>query len=161
MKRDLLKGLTMLVLIVTLALATAVVSANAQSTANKVVASVPFEFSIGYKVLPAGEYSVQSIVTAGDGLLIQSTDGKLMALRLSEATQRIKNKSQAHLVFHRYGERYFLAEVWNGTDNTGRQLIKSQEERELESQQTIASARENAHASNATYEIVEVLAELR
>ena len=161
MKREFLKGFTMLVLIVTIALATAVVSANAQSNANKVVADVPFEFSVGYKALPAGTYSVQSIVSAGDGLLIQSTDGKTSALRLSEATRRIKEKPQARLVFHRYGERYFLAEVWNGVDNTGRQLTKSQEERAIADERILASAKENAHAANDIYEIVEVLALLR
>ena len=161
MRREFLKGFTMLVLIVTLALATAVVSANGQSTANKVVANVPFEFSVGYKALPSGTYSVQSIVSAGDGLLIQSTDGKISALRPSEATQPIKEKSQARLVFHRYGERYFLAEVWNGVDNTGRQLTKSQEERAIANELMLASAKENAPAAGAIYEIVEVTALLR
>jgi hypothetical protein len=161
MRREFLKGFTMLVLIVTLALATAVVSANGQSTANKVVANVPFEFSVGYKALPSGTYSVQSIVSAGDGLLIQSADGKISALRLSEATQPIKEKSQARLVFHRYGERYFLAEVWNGIDKAGRQLTKSQEERAIANELMLASAKENAHAAGAIYEIVEVTALLR
>ena len=161
MKREFLKGFTMLVLVVTLALAMAVVSANGQSTANKVVANVPFEFSVGYKALPAGTYSVQSIVSAGDGLLIQSTDGKISALRLSEATRRIKEKPQARLVFHRYGERYFLAEVWSGLDNSGRQLLRSQEELAIESELRMASSRENAHAPNVMYEIVEVAAILR
>jgi hypothetical protein len=161
MRREFLKGFTMLALIVTLAFATAVVSANGQSTANKVVANVPFEFSVGYKALPSGTYSVQSIVSAGDGLLIQSTDGKISALRLSEATQPIKEKSQARLLFRRYGERYFLAEVWNGIDNTGRQLTKSQEERAIANELMLASAKENAHAAGAIYEIVEVTALLR
>lgn len=161
MKREFLKGFTMLVLIVTLALTTAIVSAKAQSTAKKVVANVPFEFSVGYKALPAGTYSVQSIISAGDGLLIQSADGKLSALRLSEATRQIKEKPRARLVFHRYGERYFLAEVWNGIDNTGRQLTKSQEERAIADELMLASAKENAHAANAIYEIVEVVALLQ
>jgi hypothetical protein len=161
MKREFLKGFTMLVLIVTLALATAIAPANAQSNANKVVADVPFEFSVGYKALPAGTYSVQSIVSAGNGLLIQSTDGKMSALRLSEATPRIKEKPKARLVFHRYGERYFLAEVWNGVDNTGRQLTKSQEELAIANELMLASAKENAHAANDIYEIVEVVALLR
>ena len=161
MKREFLKGFTMLVLVVTLALTLAVVSANGQSTANKVVANVPFEFSVGYKMLPAGDYSVQSIVSAGNGLLIQSTDGKISALRLSEATRQIKERTKARLVFHRYGQRYFLAEVWNGVDNAGRQLTKSQEERALASELMLASAKENAHAGNDLYEIVEVVAILR
>jgi len=158
MKREFLQRFTMLVLL-TLVLATAAVSANAQSTANRVVANVPFEFSVGYKTLPAGEYSVEAILSAGNGLLIKSSDGKISALRLSDSTRQIKEQSQARMVFHRYGERYFLAEVWNGVDQTGRRLTESQEERALESG-LLASARENAHPA-ATYEIVEVLALLR
>jgi hypothetical protein len=160
MKKEILKNATMLVLLATLALATAAVSANAQAQANKVVANVPFEFSVGFKAMPAGEYSVQTIISAGNGLLIQSTDGKISALRLSDATDRIKSNSQPRLVFHRYGERYFLAEVWNGA-NTGRRLAQSQEESAIESEFTLASARENAHAPGAVYETVEVLATLR
>lgn len=163
MKRELLKGIAMLALMVTLAIATAVVSANAQS-AQKVVADIPFEFNIGYKTMPAGEYSVQTIVSAGDGLLIQSADGKNSALRLSEATEKARDKSHARLVFHRYGDRYFLAQVWTGSNNTGRQLLKSQDETAVERELTIASASDNAHAtdkSQTLYETVEVLAVLR
>jgi hypothetical protein len=164
MKRGLLKGITMLALMVVLALASAVASANAQS-AQKVVADVPFDFSVGYKTLPAGEYSVQTIASAGDGLLIRSADGKTSALRLSEPTEKAKDKSHARLVFHRYGERYFLAQVWSGSNNTGRQLMKSQEESAIERELSIiASASDKAHASDkaqALYETVEVLAVLR
>jgi hypothetical protein len=159
MKREFLKVLTMFAVIVTLALATAV-SAKAQ-TANKIVANVPFDFSVGYKTMPAGEYSVQSITTPGNALLIQSINRKTSALRLSDATRRIKDKPHARLVFHRYGERYFLAEVWNGLENSGRQLVKSQEERGIERELMLASSMENAHAPNAVYETVEVLAVLR
>lgn len=158
MKRQFLKGFTMLMLVVVLALATAVISANAQSS-NKVVADVPFEFSVGYKTMPVGEYSVQIVASAGNALLIQNVDAKTSALRLSEATDRLKNSSQARLVFHRYGERYFLAEVWNGADITGRQLLKSLEERAIEGE--LASIASTSDESHTTYEIVEVVAKLR
>jgi len=160
MKKETLRGLTMLVLVVTLALAWYAVSVNAQTPSNKVVANVPFEFSVGYKSMPAGEYAVQTISSASNGLLIQSTDGKISALRLSDETDRIKEKSQARLVFHRYGEHYFLAEVWNGA-NTGRRLSKSQEESAIADEFILASAGENAHAKTVIYETVEVLAVLR
>lgn len=161
MKKELLKGFTMLMLIVVLALATAVASANAQSS-NKVVADIPFGFSVGYKTMPAGEYSVQTVATAGDALMIQSGDAKISALRLSEATDRMKNKTHARLVFHRYGERYFLAEVWNGTDTSGRQLMKSLEERAIEQELAgIAAKSEQSETGQTTYETVEVVAVLR
>jgi hypothetical protein len=158
MKKQLLKGFTMLVLMVVLALATAVASANAQS-ASKVAADIPFEFSVGYKTMPAGEYLVQTVATAGDSLMIQSADGQTSALRLSEETERMKNKTPARLVFHRYGERYFLAEVWNGADRAGRQLLKSQEERAIE--RAFASISSNDATAKNTYERVEVAASLR
>lgn len=158
MKRELLKGFTMLWLVVVLAFATAVVSAQAQST-SKVVADIPFEFSVGYKTMPAGEYSVRTILTASNGLMIQSADGRTSAVRLSDATERAKGKTNARLVFHRYGERYFLAEVWNGADHTGRQLTKSQEERGIERELTIASTSDKP--TQAPFETVEVVAVLR
>ena len=155
MKRELVKGFAMMTLIVVLALTTAVASGKAQS-ANRIVADIPFAFSVGYKTMPAGEYSVQTIASAGNGLLIRSADGRISALRLSDETSRIKNKPHARLVFHRYGERYFLAEVWNGADNTGRQLLQSQEERAV--QRELAST---SPSDQTTYETVEVVAMLR
>ena len=158
MKKELVKGLTMLMLVVAFALATAVASAKPQLS-HRVVADIPFEFSVGYKAMPAGEYDIKTINTAGNALLIRSADGKNSALRLSDETGRKENKTRARLVFHRYGERYFLAEVWNGIDQTGRQLLKSQEERAIEKEFKSISA--NSATEKNTYETVEVLAALR
>jgi hypothetical protein len=158
MKKELLKGFTMLVLVAVLAFSTAVASGQSNN-ANKLSANIPFEFNVGYKTMPAGEYTVQTVVSAGDALLIKSADANISALRLSEATSRIKDKRHARLVFNRYGDRYFLAEVWNGVDDIGRQLLKSAEERAVEREFAIASAeREAAHA---TYQRIEIAAVLR
>jgi hypothetical protein len=157
MKKELLKGLTMFVLVTVFALATAVVSAKAQS-ANRVVATIPFEFSVGYKPMPAGDYSVQSVSTSISALMIKSADGKTAAVRLSNETGRSKN-TEARLVFHRYGERYFLVEVWNGTDSTGRRLLKSKEESAIENE--LASLPSKGDSAKNTYETIEVLASLR
>ena len=157
MKKELLKGFTMLMLIVVLALATAVASANAQP-ANKLVADIPFEFSVDYKTMPAGEYSVQTVATAGDALMIQSADGKTTVLRPCEATERAGKKAAARLVFHRYGQRYFLAEVWNGA-GAGQQLMKSRSEHDIE--QELASITSKSELAQKSYEIVEVLATVR
>ena len=155
MEKKLLKGFTMLVLVAVLAFSTAVASGQSNN-ANKLSANIPFEFNVGYKTMPAGEYTVQTVVSAGDALLIKSTDANTSALRLSEATSRTKDKRHARLVFNRYGDRYFLAEVWNGVDDIGRQLLKSEEERAVEREFSIASAeREAAHA---TYQRIEIAA---
>ena len=157
MKKEFLRGLTMLAAIVALAFVTAVAS-NAQSSNNsaskltnkashQLIAAIPFEFNIDYKTMPAGEYSVQTVATASDALLIQSTDGKNSALRPSTATERSQKNATARLVFHRYGQRYFLAEVWSG-DKAGRQLMKSRDELDFECEGAdLSSKSEQARSS--------------
>ena len=147
-----------MMLLVVLALASAVVSANAQSS-KKIVADVPFEFSVGYKTMPAGQYSVQIVLSAGNGLLIQNADATESVVRLTEATDSIKDKTHARLIFHRYGERYFLAEVWNGAETSGHRVFKSLEESAIERE--LASTASTSDESQATYQIVEVVAMLR
>lgn len=158
MKKELLKGITMLVLVTVFAFATAVASANAQS-ANRVVANVPFEFSVGSKAMPAGEYSVQAINGTNSTLMIRSADAKRAAVRLSSEIGRSKKNTHARLVFHRYGERYFLAEVWSGFDETGRQLATSKEEKAIENE--LASIPSSGDSAKSSYESVVVLASLR
>jgi len=151
MKKNILKGFTMLMLLVAVALAAAVVSANAQS--NPIKANIPFEFVVGDKTLPAGTY-IAKPATNGGALTIQSADGKNSAVRMTGPTEQ-KNKSRARMVFHRYGHNYFLAQVWNG-ENTGRELAKSKQERAVERE--LASIPSKSELAQSTYETIEVVA---
>lgn len=158
MKKEILKRFTMLTLVVALAVATAAVSANAQSR-NEVIANIPFEFVIGDKTLPAGEYSVRSATAAGnEALRVQGADSGKSAVRLSYPTGQMKNKTHARLVFHRYGQSYFLAEVWDG-QSTGRQIVKSRQERAIERE--LASIPSRSELARNTCETIEVVAVLR
>lgn len=158
MRKENLRRSTIMAFIIEMALVSAAATVNAQ-TPRKVVADVPFEFSVGYKTMPAGGYIVQAVPSAGNALLIQSADAKSSALRRSEATVPMKDKKHARLVFHRYGERYFLAEVWSGLDVSGLQLVKSQEERAIE--QELANLATNGNSAPAAYEVVELVAIVR
>jgi len=155
MKNQILKGSTMLMLLVAVTLATAVVSANAQSTAIK--ANIPFEFIVGDKMLPAGKYSVKRVTTNG-ALAIQNVDGNNTAIRLSDPTGQMKKNTDARLVFHRYGQNYFLAEVWNG-EGSGRELMKSKQERAIERE--LASIPSKSELAQSTYETIVVVAAAR
>jgi len=126
MRKQLLKGLTMLVAIMALAMVSAVASANGQSRTSK--ANVPFEFMVGDKSLPAGAYTIASATAAGDALRVRSVESNESALRI---TSLLSGKSSPKLVFHRYGERYFLAEVWS-TAGDGRQLMTCKQERAIQ-----------------------------
>lgn len=154
MKKEMLKGFTMLMLMVALALATAVVSANAQSP-NTVRANIPFEFVVGDKTLPAGKYFVTATNAAGDALMIQGADNGKAAIRLSVRTEPDRKNTHARLVFHRYGQNYFLAEVWSG-ESTGRQIVKSRQERAIERE--LASIPSKSDLAQSTYETIEVVA---
>ena len=128
MRKQVVRGITMLTMIVAIAFATAVVSAQAQS-AHTVVSNIPFEFIVADKTLPAGEYQVNRAL--GNALTIRTSNGDASASRLTNEIQPNKDK-RARLVFHRYGDRYFLAEVWTGAGDVGRQLLKSRQERAIE-----------------------------
>ena len=154
MKKEILKGFTMLALIITLALATAVVSANAQS--KTIVANVPFDFVVGSQAMPSGTYITNPATSDGRALVIKSADAKNAVIRLANTIQRNGSTTNARLVFHRYGDRYFLAEVWNGGDSTGLELLKSRQERAL--QHELASISPKSEPGQSLYEIVEVAA---
>lgn len=131
MKRQTLSVFAMLSLMVTMALA----SGYAQ---DKVVADIPFQFAVGNKSLPAGEYSVTQLSPAV--MLIKSDDGSGAAMALANPAQANKAPDEAKLVFHRYGDQYFLFQVWTPGSNTGREVAKSKLERELARRQLAHNA---------------------
>ncbi|MCU1265508.1 MAG: hypothetical protein JWM21_1826 [Acidobacteria bacterium] len=148
MRKQLLKGLTMLMALMALAMVSAVASANGQSLKTK--ASIPFEFVVGDQTLPAGAYVVSAITSSGDASRISDGASENSAVRLTMPANGTTN--HAKLVFHRYGERYFLAEVWSTRDD-GRQLNTSSEERAIQKELSrIASSKPAAR----TYERVEI-----
>ena len=154
MKKQLLRGITMLTMIVAIAFATAVVSAQAQS-AKTLVSNVPFEFIVGDQTLPAGEYQINR--SLGNALRIQTSDSAASVSRLTNEVQSRRNK-HARLVFHRYGDTYFLAEVWTGGGDIGRRLLKSRQERAIEREMSsIASKMEQAESGYARIEVAAVL----
>jgi hypothetical protein len=157
MKREFLRGFTLLMLVVTFALATEGVSVNAQTT-KRIVADIPFEFVVGNETMQAGEYTVTSANTAGQALLIQGTDNGMAVMRSSAPADEMKGKASARLVFHRYGQRNFLAQVWTG-ENSGRALTKSKQERAVERE--LALIHSKSELAQSTYEIIEVVAMLR
>lgn len=93
-------------------------------------ADVPFEFSAGYGVLPAGEYTVQRIGTSMSALLISS--GQRGIEMVMPITTNLRTDFETpKLVFHRYGNEYFLAEIWTSNDNAVRKLAGHPRERQL------------------------------
>ena len=155
MYHRIVKILTMLTLVVGLAFAAAVVSANGQSTSTLVTADIPFDFIVANKTLPSGKYSVRAATTTGEAVKISSRDGKSSAIRLADLVTAKGKKRAAKMVFHRYGQKYFLAEVYSGED-FGRRLRQCKMERIV--RQEVESIGSKSDPVNGRYEIVEVVA---
>ena len=129
MKKEVLSIFTMLILTLAIGAATA----HAQS-ANQTTASIPFQFNIGNQTLPAGDYTIKFVNqdSGRNALLIKSTDGRVSRIVMMNTAQKGSATERASLVFNQYGRRYFLAEVWTGSDQFGHTLPRSRSERDTE-----------------------------
>ena len=102
--------------------------ARAQET---MVVDIPFAFTAGNATLPAGEYRVQKMDRNSAVLLVHCWDAKASALVITNAAQAKETQTESKLVFNRYGNRYFLSQVWTAGSIRGRQLPVSPREKEM------------------------------
>ena len=151
MKRQFVRGTTMLLLFVALAFVTAVASANAQ---RRSIADVPFEFVAGNKTLPADHYSITDGTMGREVVKISARKNDTSVFAMTVTLSRKASDEQGKLVFHRYGNRYFLAEIWTGGDREGQKLLKSREEKSIENELAIISSK--TALPQRSYERVEI-----
>ena len=147
-----------IVLLTAIVLLATVATTQAQSLGgNRLRANIPFDFNLNDTKLPAGEYSVGRAINRSDDLLVSvnDRDGRSKAIRLSNAVVRSRPNGKGLLVFHRYGDQYFLFQVWPAGATTGREFLKSKSEREIQKQLARNSAREGV-AENVTFETVTI-----
>jgi hypothetical protein len=122
MKKQAVMAFMMLSFLVTLA----VTPVTAQSSFLFARIRIPFEFNIRDKTLPSGEYIVKRSVSASpEMLLISSVEGGSGEYVLTNNVQAKMRQSESKLIFHQYGDQYFLSQVWTAGDSAGRELPKS------------------------------------
>ena len=92
-------------------------------------ADIPFDFVVGDKRLPSGEYHVKSLDQVT--MQIQSKDARSTAIVLTTGMQAAKISDVGKLIFNRYGDQYFLSKIWAPSSVSGRELPKSRLEREV------------------------------
>lgn len=91
---------------------------------------VSFPFMVADKQMPAGLYHVESLYWNAVG--IQRSGGNASVITLAQPT-RVPAGGEAKLIFHRYGDRYFLSEARLPRMDSGRKFYMSREEVELAS----------------------------
>jgi len=100
---------------------------NAQT---KLVANIPFDFSVKGKVMPAGQYYVTRDLKTGDMLELSNAKEGGTALLVSYKAQVTEPGPKSKLVFNHYGDRYFFSELWT-TDGAHRRVTPSKLEEEV------------------------------
>jgi len=89
-------------------------------------ANIPFEFRLGEKLMPAGDYSIRH---TGSLVFLQESNGHASAAVLTQATD-LKSEKPV-LQFNQYGDAYYLGKLSIPGSNTGREVMKTPREKEL------------------------------
>ena len=107
-----------------LALATAAPALHAQAGQRGAKVNVPFAFEVGKTQLPAGQYVITRI--NADMLLVRGDSAHALVMvnheEASGPTQRGK------IVFVRYGEKYFMHELWSPGSTVYESCVESKDE---------------------------------
>jgi hypothetical protein len=102
----------------------------AQAPTTDVRATVPFNFWLAGKLMPAGDYSVAH---GASGLIVVRQDGgaKETALFLASQISRPLRDTDGKLEFNRYGDTYFLSKIWLPYNSQGSGVRTSAREKEV------------------------------
>jgi hypothetical protein len=143
MKIQVIKLIPRIALLSALVILASAASADAQSLANRARFTIPFDFAFGERKLPAGKYAIGRAVQSSNDIMMSLTDdnGHSKAIVLSNAVMKLDSVKNNTLVFHRYGDQYFLFQVWAAGAETGREFPTSKLEREMKKQGHLAVVR--------------------
>jgi len=118
---------------------------HAQEVDHRAKANVPFGFEVGSRHFNPGIYN---IVLQRDNLIsIQS--GSNAALAVIRWDTGRKASPNGKLVFHKYGDKYFLSEVWTPGDPTHLQCVLTAAEAKVKKAQLTASVTYNSNVELA------------
>jgi len=116
-------------------------SALGQSDRQTII-HIPFNFSVGEKAFPAGKYVIGRVWKDKDAVwLVQRKDNVGKAMLLTRPVRANETQQETRLVFHQYGDLYFLSEIWTAGDSTGREVQMSDREKALD--KTVAEKRQD------------------
>src|SRR6476646_4406101 len=127
-------------LLVLLSIAAVAASAKAQSGSG-LKANIPFDFTVAGKKFAAGHYSIDRASQSNGDLVLQISglDNHSTVFPITNPVETLTARDKSVLIFHRYGDEYFLAQVWRAGATPGRAFTQSHRERQLEQEQRVAT----------------------
>jgi hypothetical protein len=91
---------------------------------------VPFDFTVCNHAMPAGDYEV-TLNDSRTVALVRGEGKDAATFVLTHAAEASQVTEKPKLVFARYGDQYFLSEIWPAGTTEGHVLQKSRIEKEL------------------------------
>ena len=108
------------------------ITLSAQTTPSQrlMTVNIPFAFSVENHSLPEGEYMIFT-VTPERSIRIVSRDGKHSAIVNTLPNYANLPSGNSRLVFHRYGDEYFLTQVWTAGQDVARNPLSTKRAMEI------------------------------
>lgn len=95
-------------------------------------ADIPFQFHVGARELPAGEYRIRVADEADLRVMeITSADGSTSVLFQVLDSDLQSAPSKSELIFNKYGDQYFLSKLFDEGNPSGNELIRSRDEKQI------------------------------
>jgi hypothetical protein len=108
--------------------------------------TIPFQFHAGDAKLPAGKYIIHTVDNSDLTLMeISSEDGSTSALFEVHDAEANSTPGKSELIFNKYGNRYFLAKLFDEGNRSGSTVNESRYEKKVGQAATEAQAHVPAH----------------
>ncbi len=93
---------------------------------------VPFQFHAGDTKLPAGKYRIHVLDNSDLTVMeITSVDGSTSALFQVQESDANSAPAKSELIFNKYGNRYFLAKLFDEGNPSGSKVVESRYEKQV------------------------------
>jgi hypothetical protein len=107
---------------------------------------IPFQFHAGNSELPPGKYSIRTLDMSDLSFMeITSADHSTSALFEVHETDASSGPAKSELIFNKYGNRYFLAKLFEEGNPSGDDVVESNDEKKLSQAATEAQIHVPTH----------------
>ncbi len=111
-----------------LCVATLTAAGHAQLPRTQLQVSVPFAFESGSHHLPPGSY----ILRIGQGHLLSVEGERVSAVSMALPDEDRAPAIKSSVIFRRYGDHYFLREVWVAGKKTHTRCVPTHAEKQIQ-----------------------------
>jgi hypothetical protein len=101
---------------------------------TRIQADIPFNFTVGDTTLSAGKYELRRVDDLAENVLeLSSVDGRARVIfdASPAQTKDLRPANRSELTFDKYGDQYFLSEIWVAGRSTGEELVRSRMEKRI------------------------------